>query len=89
MGNEVLFWGISDDYYYHYLADGTINPPAGYPNPYVELCINTHLPASGTQGTQCHSRNHINILTSDIVIALPGSAGTASEVFLARRSVSG
>ena len=29
------------------------------------------------------SRNHINILTSDAIVALPGGAGTASEVALA------
>ena len=30
------------------------------------------------------SRNHINILSSDVVIALPGGLGTASEVVLAK-----
>ena len=28
-------------------------------------------------------RNHINVLSSDVVVALPGSAGTGSEVALA------
>jgi len=32
-----------------------------------------------------NSRNHINILSSDVVIALPGSKGTYSEVMLAIR----
>ena len=31
------------------------------------------------------SRNHINILTSDLVILLPGGEGTASEAELAVR----
>ncbi len=56
---------------------------AGYPNPWVEIPIVTHLPLSGERGTDPMSRNHINVLTSDLLIALPGSAGTASEVRLA------
>lgn len=59
--------------------------PDGYPNPSVELAIRTHLPLSSTRGTDVRSRNHINILTADIVIALPGSWGTQSEVELAIR----
>ena len=56
---------------------------AGYPNPWVEIPIFTHLPLSGRQGTDPLSRNHINILSSDAIVALPGSAGTASEASLA------
>ena len=59
--------------------------PPGYPNPWVELSIRTHLDARGDDGSGTRSRNHINILSSDVVIALPGSAGTASEVELAIR----
>lgn len=62
---------------------GRPEPPAGYPNPWVEISIRTHLPASGAQGTGVSSRNHINVLSSDVIIALPGSAGTSSEVRLA------
>ena len=58
-------------------------PKAGYPNEWVEIPILTHLPLSGESGTQPLSRNHINVLTSDVIVALPGSAGTASEVMLA------
>ena len=57
----------------------------GYPNPWVEIPIYTHLPLSGMQGNDLMSRNHINILSSDVVIALPGSSGTASEVRLAQQ----
>jgi len=57
--------------------------PPGYPNPWVEIPISTHLPHSGTRGHEQGSRNHINILSSDAVVALPGSAGTAGEVALA------
>ena len=31
------------------------------------------------------SRNHINVLSSDVIVALPGDAGTLSEVELAVR----
>jgi uncharacterized protein (TIGR00725 family) len=60
-------------------------PKAGYPNPFVELPIYTHLPKSGEEGTSDLSRNHINVLSSAALIALPGGAGTVSEVELALR----
>ena len=66
------------------LADRGGRKP-GYPNPFVELPIFTHLPLSGDEGTADLSRNHINVLTSDAIVALPGGDGTASEVALARR----
>ena len=58
-------------------------PKNGYPNPYVELPIYTHLPYSGEKGQDDLSRNHINILSSNAIVALPGSDGTKSEVELA------
>jgi uncharacterized protein (TIGR00725 family) len=61
------------------------SPKDGYPNEFVELAIYTHLPYSGAQGTHDLSRNHINVLSSAAIIALPGEAGTASEVALAVR----
>lgn len=60
-------------------------PRPGYPNPFVELAIMTHLPLSGPSGTELLSRNHINVLSSNVLIALPGGEGTASEVALAVR----
>ena len=54
--------------------------PGEYPNPWVEVPIRTHL---GRLGADPFSRNHVNVLTSDVVVALPGSSGTASEVALA------
>ena len=66
-------------------GDATGASPGGYPNPWVELPIRTHLPLSGEQGTDTASRNHLNVLTADVLIALPGSAGTRSEVELALR----
>ncbi len=65
------------------LPGGAGRPPEGYPNPWVEIPIATHLPFSGEQGTEVRSRNHINVLSADAIIVLPGGAGTASEVHLA------
>ena len=59
------------------------NPKDGYPNQWVEIPVLTHLPLSGERGMEPMSRNHINILTSDVIVALPGDAGTLSEVRLA------
>ena len=63
------------------LAEAIGGPEAGgaYPNPWVEVPIRTHL---GKLGADAFSRNHVNVLTSDVIIALPGSSGTASEVAL-------
>ena len=55
----------------------------GPPNPWVEIPIFTHLPHSGSEGKEDLSRNHINVLSSDVVIVLPGESGTLSEVELA------
>ena len=67
------------------LPDGAVVPRPGYPNPFVEIAIFTHLPLSGIAGTDPRSRNHINILSSDVVIILPGGEGTQSEMELAVR----
>ena len=56
--------------------------PGGTPNPHVEIAIRTHLPLSGDDGRSPLSRNHINVLTAHVLIALPGTAGTLSEVDL-------
>ena len=58
-------------------------PPPGYPNRFVELAIRTHLHLTGPAGMDPASRNHIVVLTSDVVIALPGAEGTRSEIRLA------
>jgi len=63
----------------------TVAAPPGYPNPWVEIPISTHLPLSGHRGLDPLSRNHINVLSSTVLVALPGGAGTASEVALALR----
>ena len=57
--------------------------PPGYPNNYTEITIRTHLPHSGAQGKRLSSRNHIIVLSADVVIALPGGPGTRSEIEMA------
>lgn len=66
-------------------AGSVAGAPPGYPNPWVELAVRTHLDARGAGGASSMSRNHVNVLTSDVVVALPGGEGTASEVALAIR----
>ena len=60
-------------------------PPEGYPNPWVDIAIHTHLPQRGEEGAGERSRNHLNVLSSHELIALPAGAGTRTEVELARR----
>ncbi len=64
-------------------ARSAYSPLAGYPNPWIDIPIYTHLPLSGSSGKETTSRNHIIILTADVIVALPGSAGTRSEIQLA------
>ena len=63
----------------------TSEPRQGYPNPWVEMAVFTHLQMSGRDGMDPMSRNHINVLSANVLLALPGGAGTASEVSLALR----
>lgn len=56
-----------------------------YPNPYVELPIHSHLGIYDGHDPQQVSRNYINILTSHVVVVLPGSKGTRNELSLAQR----
>ncbi len=66
-------------------AEGSASAREGYPNPWVELAVFTHLHLSGHGGTDPMSRNHINVLSSKVLVALPGGPGTASEISLALR----
>jgi uncharacterized protein (TIGR00725 family) len=66
-------------------GDPLCRPKAGYPNPWIELPIMTHLPLIGERGAEPMSRNHSNILSTDAIIILPGGAGTMSEARLAVR----
>ena len=59
-------------------------PKAGYPNPWVEIPIFTHLAGRlGPDGAD--SRNAINVLSAWKIVALPGREGTRAEIRLARR----
>jgi uncharacterized protein (TIGR00725 family) len=61
-------------------------PLDGYPNPYVDVPIVTPLPRREPDaGPDALSRNYVNILSSDVVIALPGGPGTIDEISLAQR----
>jgi predicted Rossmann-fold nucleotide-binding protein len=53
-----------------------------YPNPFVEIPIYTGLPARAEDWLS-PSRNHVNVLSSDAIVALPGAAGTNNELALA------
>jgi uncharacterized protein (TIGR00725 family) len=68
-------------------AEGTRvpEPPAGYPNRWVEIPVVTHLTERGARGHRPYSRNHLVVLSGEAVVALPGGAGTASEILLALR----
>jgi uncharacterized protein (TIGR00725 family) len=66
-------------------GDELCRPRPGYPNRWVEIAIATHLPFSGMSGQEPLSRNHINVLTSQAIVVLPGGSGTASEAKLALR----
>ena len=59
-------------------------PKTGYPNPFVEVPIFTHLPGGGANISDPMTRNHINVLSSDFLVFLPGGPGTALEAALAR-----
>lgn len=61
-------------------------PLAGYPNPFIDLPILTPLPRKQADAPEdALNRNYVNILTSDVVVALPGSQGTLDEIRLATR----
>lgn len=50
-------------------------------NPWVDIAIRTHLPGDDPLGPM--SRNPINVLSADLVVALDGGAGTEAELRLA------
>ncbi len=56
---------------------------SAYPNASVEIAIYTHLPGDDPEGER--SRNHINVLSADLVVGLPGGVGTHAEIQLAKR----
>lgn len=58
-------------------------PPVGYPNQWLDIVIRTHLPKRGTEGADILSRNHITVLSSNVIVVLPGRQGTRTELALA------
>ena len=54
-----------------------------YPNRFVEIALFTHLPGDDPEGEG--SRNHINVLSADLVVGLPGGSGTHAEIQLAKK----
>jgi uncharacterized protein (TIGR00725 family) len=54
-----------------------------YPNPFVEIAIMTPLPALVPDWRHAPARNHVNVLTADAIIALPGNDGTRNELDMA------
>lgn len=74
-------WGISIG----------VMPAGASPNPWVEIPIRTHLHGkehpdqTGKDAPMgIYSRNHVNALTADIMIGLPGGKGTLAEMRLAK-----
>jgi len=63
-------------------GDAAGEPLPGYPNEFVEIPIATHLPGGELESD---SRNHLNILSSTVVLALPGRVGTRAEIELSIR----
>ena len=67
-------------------TDGAFDQPARsnsgepYPNPHVEIAVFTPLPARVADWRTMPGRNHVNVLTADIIVALPGNAGTRNEI---------
>ncbi|MGQ0527478.1 MAG: hypothetical protein ACT4OY_05540 [Alphaproteobacteria bacterium] len=53
-----------------------------YPNPYIEIPVITPLDIRVLSDAMPYSRNHVNVMTSDVVIILPGSHGTQNEASL-------
>ncbi|MDS0790928.1 DNA-binding protein [Burkholderia pseudomultivorans] len=61
-------------------------PLDGYPHPFVEIPVLTPLPRREPDADpQRINRNYVNVLSSDLIVALPGGPGTAEEIALAQR----
>lgn len=54
-----------------------------YPNPFVEIAVFTPLPPRVEDWRATPTRNHVNVLTAQAMIALPGGVGTRSELEMA------
>lgn len=54
-----------------------------YPNPFIEIAIRTPLPPRVEDWRALPARNHVNVLTADVILALPGGVGTHNELDMA------
>lgn len=54
-----------------------------YPNPFVEIAIMTPLTPRVPDWRTMPGRNHVNVLTADAVLSLPGETGTRNELDMA------
>jgi predicted Rossmann-fold nucleotide-binding protein len=54
-----------------------------YPNSFVEIPVFTPLPSRPGDWRRLPTRNHINILTANAMVALPGNVGTRNELTMA------
>lgn len=69
------------------IPDATLGfvPKQNYPNPWVEIAITSPLSTFDGSDPQQVSRNYICVLSSDLLVALPGNKGTRNEIDLAIR----
>lgn len=69
------------------IPDATLGfvPKENYPNPWVEIAITSPLPTFDGSDPHQISRNYICVLSSDLLVALPGNKGTRNEIALAIR----
>lgn len=61
---------------------GVFHRSEEHSNPFIEIPIVTPLDVRAQGSAMPYSRNHVNIMTSDVVIVLPGDVGTRHEVAL-------
>src|SRR5712691_3304165 len=54
-----------------------------YPNAFVEIAIMTPLPPIVPDWRHSPARNHVNVLSADAIVALPGNEGTRNELDMA------
>lgn len=54
-----------------------------YPNSFVEIAIRTPLPPRVDDWQTVPARNHVNVLSADAIIGLPGNQGTKNELDMA------
>ncbi len=59
-----------------------VNSRSEFPNPYIDIPIVTHLEQKAKNDSMPYSRNLVNIMTSDVLVVLPGSHGTQNEASL-------